>query len=157
VLKKQKVSPHNEVACLSSIVAMAPATPSYTIRTKKFLTNPLLSRKQFVVEIVHPNIKTPSRKDVTEKLATMYKVKDSRMISVFGFKTLFGGGRTQGFGLIYDSIESTKKFEPKHRQRRSGLAGAKVGSRRVKKELKLKAKKSRGKEKGKFTSQLKAK
>lgn len=27
----------------------------------------------------------------------------------------FGGGKSTGFGLIYDSIENAKKFEPKYR------------------------------------------
>jgi small subunit ribosomal protein S24e len=128
----------------------------YTIRTKKFLTNPLLQRKQFVIEVVHPNIPTPSRKEITEKLATMYKVKDSRCISVFGFKPQFGGGRTTGFGLIYATQEATKKFEPKYRLRRAGLITARASNRREKKEMKLKAKKSRGKEKGKYTAKLRA-
>ena len=128
----------------------------YTIRTKKFLTNPLLQRKQFVIEVVHPNIPTPSRKEITEKLATMYKVKDSRNISVFGFKPQFGGGRTAGFGLIYENQEATKKFEPKYRLRRAGLIAARASNRREKKEMKLKAKKSRGKEKGKYTPKLRA-
>lgn len=30
-------------------------------------------------------------------------------------KTKFGGGSSQGFGLIYDDEESQKKFEPKYR------------------------------------------
>ena len=128
----------------------------YTIRTRKFMSNPLLSRKQFVVEIVHPGIPTPSRKEITDKIASMYKVKDSRCISVFGFKPQFGGGRTSGFGLIYESQEATKKFEPKFRLKRVGLAVTKGANRREKKELKLKAKKSRGKEKGKFTAKLRA-
>ena len=121
------------------------------------MTNPLLSRKQFVVEIVHPGIPTPSRKEITDKLASMYKVKDSRTISVFGFKPQFGGGRTSGFGLIYESQEATKKFEPKHRLKRVGLTVTKGANRREKKELKLKAKKTRGKEKGKYTAKLRAK
>lgn len=27
----------------------------------------------------------------------------------------FGGGKSTGFGLIYDSVEASKKFEPKYR------------------------------------------
>lgn len=36
-------------------------------------------------------------------------------IQLFGFRTIFGGGKSTGFGLIYDSVEALKKFEPKHR------------------------------------------
>lgn len=27
----------------------------------------------------------------------------------------FGGGKSTGFGLIYDTIDAAKKFEPKYR------------------------------------------
>lgn len=29
--------------------------------------------------------------------------------------TQFGGGKSTGFGLIYDTLDSAKKFEPKYR------------------------------------------
>lgn len=32
----------------------------------------------------------------------------------------FGGGKSTGFGLIYDTIDSAKKFEPKYRLIRVG-------------------------------------
>ena len=34
---------------------------------------------------------------------------------MFGFRTVFGGGRSTGFCLVYDDLEAAKKFEPKHR------------------------------------------
>lgn len=37
------------------------------------------------------------------------------LVFVFGFHTKFGGGRSVGFGLIYDSMDKAKKFEPKYR------------------------------------------
>jgi ribosomal protein S24E len=45
----------------------------------------------------------------------MYDVKDQTQVIVFGFRTAFGGGKSTGFGLIYDSLEALKKFEPKYR------------------------------------------
>ncbi|KAF9603566.1 hypothetical protein IFM89_037065 [Coptis chinensis] len=45
----------------------------------------------------------------------MYEVKDPKSIFVFKFRTHFGGGKSTGFGLIYDSVDSSKKFEPKYR------------------------------------------
>lgn len=45
----------------------------------------------------------------------MYEVKDTNAIFVFKFRTHFGGGKSTGFGLIYDSVENAKKFEPKYR------------------------------------------
>jgi ribosomal protein S24E len=50
-----------------------------------------------------------------ERLAKMYEVKDPNTIFVFKFRTHFGGGKSTGFGLIYDNLESAKKFEPKYR------------------------------------------
>ncbi|KAI8092461.1 40S ribosomal protein S24 [Halteromyces radiatus] len=116
---------------------------SVTIRTRKFLTNRLLQRKQMVVDVIHPGLANLSREELREKLAKMYKT-DKEVVSVFGFKTHFGGGRTTGFGLIYDSVEALKKFEPKYRLVRIGLAEAPKGGRKQRKEKKNRAKKFRG-------------
>lgn len=53
--------------------------------------------------------------ELKEKLARMYEVKDPNSIFVFKFRTHFGGGKSTGFGLIYDSLENAKKYEPKYR------------------------------------------
>lgn len=45
----------------------------------------------------------------------MYEVKDPNAIFVFKFRTHFGGGKSTGFGLIYDSVDNAKKYEPKYR------------------------------------------
>lgn len=51
----------------------------------------------------------------------MYKATKEQ-ISVFGLRTQFGGGKTTGFALVYDSPEAMKKFEPRYRLIRVGLA-----------------------------------
>lgn len=51
----------------------------------------------------------------------MYKAQKDQ-VSVFGLRTQFGGGKTTGFALIYDSPEAMKKFEPRYRLVRVGLA-----------------------------------
>ncbi|KAL8471751.1 hypothetical protein ACS0TY_029115 [Phlomoides rotata] len=53
-----------------------------------------------------------SKAELKEKLARMYEVKDPNAIFVFKFRTHFGGGKSTGFGLIYDSVENAKKIEP---------------------------------------------
>lgn len=53
--------------------------------------------------------------ELKEKLARIYDVKDPNAIFVFKFRTHFGGGKSTGFGLIYDSVENAKKYEPKYR------------------------------------------
>ncbi|CAE7658271.1 RPS24B [Symbiodinium sp. CCMP2592] len=125
----------------------------FTIRTRKFQTNPLLGRKQFVVDVIHPSMANVSREDLGAKLAKMYKVHDSKCIQLFSFKTAFGGGRSTGFGLIYENLEKMKKFEPKYRLKRAGVGGEKTGAgRRGKKDTKNRMKKTRGKEKSKAKS-----
>lgn len=78
-------------------------------------------------------------------LAKLYKVEDPKTIFVFGFKTAFGGGRSSGFGLVYDNLPAAKKFEPKYRLAREQLITLNKGSRKQKKEKKNREKKLRGK------------
>ena len=72
------------------------AMPEFTIRTRKFKQNPLLGRKQFICDVIHPGSGNVSKKDLAAKLAGMYKAKDQNCIQLFGFKTSFGGGRSSG-------------------------------------------------------------
>ncbi|ONH79613.1 hypothetical protein BON23_1454 [Saccharomyces cerevisiae] len=92
-----------------------------TIRTRKVISNPLLARKQFVVDVLHPNRANVSKDELREKLAEVYKAEKDA-VSVFGFRTQFGGGKSVGFGLVYNSVAEAKKFEPTYRLVRYGLA-----------------------------------
>ncbi len=85
-----------------------------TIRTRKFMTNRLLARRQMVVDVLHPGKSSLPKTEVREKLAKLYKTTPD-VVFCFGFKTAFGGGRSSGFALIYDSLDLAKKFEPKYR------------------------------------------
>lgn len=69
---------------------------------------------------------------------------DAQLISLFGFRTKFGGGKSTGFCLIYDSAEAAKRFEPKHRLIRNGFVEKKETSRKQIKEAKNRKKKIRG-------------
>ncbi|WVQ84373.1 hypothetical protein IAT38_006525 [Cryptococcus sp. DSM 104549] len=128
-----------------------------TLRTSKFITNRLLNRRQFVLTVLHPTRPNVSRTELGEKLAKLYKAEKEQVV-VFGLKTKFGGGSSTGFGLIYDDLESQKKFEPKHRLVRNGLADKVVkASRKLRKERKNRAKKVRGKAKSKAAEPAKKK
>ena len=91
-----------------------------------------------VLDVLHPGLANVSKEALKEKVAKMYDVRDSNQIYLFGFKTQFGGGKSTGFGLIYDSIDAAKKFEPLHRlrrmrrssRRRQTRAAAEVADRR---------------------------
>ena len=97
--------------------------------------------------MLHPGLANVSKEALKEKVAKMYDVRDSNQIYLFGFKTQFGGGKSTGFGLIYDSIDAAKKFEPLHRLRRNGLEKEATGSRKQRKEKKNRIKRLRGKNK----------
>merc|ERR1712216_412589 len=117
-----------------------------TIRTRKFLTNRLLQRRQFLVDVIHPGKANIAKDEMREKLQKMYKVPDTNTIMLYGFKPAFGGGRSSGFGLIYDSTDALKKFKPRYRSVRMGLM-EKVNkmARKQKKERRNRMRKLRGK------------
>jgi small subunit ribosomal protein S24e len=127
------------------------------VRTRKFMTNRLLARKQFVIDVLHPGRANVSKAELKEKLAKVYDVRDPQSIFVFGFRTQFGGGKSTGFGLIYDSVDAAKKFEPKYRLIRNGLATKVEKSRKQMKERKNRAKKIRGVKKTKASDAAKKK
>jgi len=72
-------------------------------------------------DILHPGRANISKEELREKLSGMYKAGKDQ-VSVFGLRTQFGGGKTTGFALVYDSPEAMKKFEPHYRLVRVGLA-----------------------------------
>merc|ERR1712139_747838 len=118
--------------------------------TKKFITNRLLQRRQFVVEVIHPGVAGVSKKDLKEKLAKMYTVADPSCILLYGFKVAFGGGRSTGFGMIIDNLVAAKKFSQKYLLTRFEMGKAKGVARKQRKERKNRAKKVRGMKKAKM-------
>ncbi|KAG0568489.1 hypothetical protein M758_6G020300 [Ceratodon purpureus] len=133
------------------------AEKACTVRTRKFMTNRLLARKQFVIDVLHPGRANVSKAELKEKLQKLYEVRDPQSIFVFGFRTQFGGGKSTGFGLIYDSVDAAKKYEPKYRLIRNGLATKVEKSRKQIKERKNRAKKIRGVKKTKAAGDAKKK
>ena len=115
-----------------------------TIRTRKFMPNPLLKRRQFILDVFHPGKANVSKAILKEKLAGLFKVAEADCIFLFGFKTAFGGGKSTGFALIYNDIAAAKRFEPKYRQIRQGFESKVERSRKQLKEGKNKAKKTFG-------------
>eukprot|EP00531_Pseudo-nitzschia_arenysensis_P020044 CAMPEP_0116131374 /NCGR_PEP_ID=MMETSP0329-20121206/8971_1 /TAXON_ID=697910 /ORGANISM="Pseudo-nitzschia arenysensis, Strain B593" /LENGTH=136 /DNA_ID=CAMNT_0003625799 /DNA_START=274 /DNA_END=684 /DNA_ORIENTATION=+ len=118
-------------------------TDAVIIKTRKFKRNPLLARKQMIVDVVHPGRANVSKDELSELLAGMYK-GDAKLTILFGFRTKFGGGKSTGFCLIYDNEESMIKFEPQYRMVRKGVTTQKERSRKAMKEAKNKGKKIRG-------------
>ncbi|KAL8761769.1 MAG: hypothetical protein Q9184_002130 [Pyrenodesmia sp. 2 TL-2023] len=136
---------------------MADREQPVTLRTRKFIRNPLLGRKQMVVDVLHPSRPNVSKDELRSKLAELYKAsKDT--VSVFGFRTQFGGGKSTGFALIYDSNEAMKKFEPHYRLVRYGQATkVEKASRQQRKQRKNRTKTVRGTAKNKAAAASKKK
>ena len=123
-------------------------TKSLVIRVRKFVSNKLLERKQFILDVFSADHQNPTRAEIKAEIAKKFKANEDTIV-VYGLESRFGGGRTSGFGFVYNNKDSLMKFEPKFRKLRSGLIVKKAGviSRRLKKETKNKLKKFRGKTK----------
>ncbi|KAI1336665.1 putative 40S ribosomal protein S24 [Xylariaceae sp. FL0016] len=123
---------------------MADSDAPVTLRTRKFIRNPLLGRKQMVVDILHPGRANISKEQLREKLGSMYKASKDQ-VNCFGLRTHYGGGKTTGFALVYDSPEAMKKFEPQYRLCRVGMATRpEKASRQQRKQRKNRMKTLRG-------------
>jgi small subunit ribosomal protein S24e len=96
-----------------------------------------------VVDVLHVGAKPVSKKDLNSAIAKLHKV-DVKTVVTYGFSTVFGGGRSSGFGLIYDAPEDVAKFEPKYRLTRLGQGTKKVRSRKQWKDLKKKKRETWG-------------
>jgi ribosomal protein S24E len=60
------------------------------------------------VDVIHPGKPAQSKTEVAKLVAKLHKAEEP-LVVLYGFKTAFGGGRSTGFGLIYDSAEDLKK------------------------------------------------
>ncbi|KAJ6437254.1 40S ribosomal protein S24 [Purpureocillium lavendulum] len=99
---------------------MADNDSPVTLRTRKFIRNPLLGRKQMVVDILHPSRANISKEELREKLGGMYKAQK-------------------------DQVQAMKKFEPNYRLVRVGMATkAERASRQQRKQRKNRQKTLRG-------------
>lgn len=103
-----------------------------TLRIRKFINNKLLDRKQFVVELKHEGEKAPTRDEVKDQIVKTLHA-DKNLTVVFALHTHFGGGTTSGFAYIYQNQDALKKFEPKHRLIKAGLAQKGTKTRRMRK------------------------
>jgi small subunit ribosomal protein S24e len=68
-----------------------------------------------MVDITHSPETKVTKEQVKEYIRSYFKKPH---VSLFGVKKMFGGGRTQGFVLVYDNEDSMKKFEPAYRLKR---------------------------------------
>jgi len=133
----------NSVGLTQSFVQMA--DNAVTVRTKRLMRNPLLQRRQCAIEVLHPGRASVSKKELREHVAKLLKVKEVDAVIPYGLQLAFGGGRSTGFALIYDSAEAAKKLARPDHKIRLGLAEkpTKKGRKGIK-EAKNRKKKVRG-------------
>jgi len=105
------------------------------------------------LDVFHSNEARAKKDEIAVKVSEKFR-NDAENVVLFGFKTRFGGGRSTGFCLIYDSKDAKKKYEPIHRLRRTKEAPEKdtTLTRKIKKEVKIKRKKVRGTAKSKIAA-----
>merc|ERR1711976_35356 len=121
-----------------------------TLFAKRVVHNPLLCRKQMCIEIIHTSKVNISKTQIKETLAKKYKV-GVQQVAVYGLKFKFGGGRSTGFALVYDSVDARKANDMKHLLRRDKLYTERDGkkTRKQAKEIKGRVKRVRGTAKAK--------
>ncbi|XP_036180754.1 40S ribosomal protein S24-like [Myotis myotis] len=108
--------------------------------TKKLMTHRLLQRKQMVFGVLNLGMATVPTAEIRGELAKMYAIT-ADVIFVFEFRTHFGGGKTTGFGMIYDSLAYARKNELKRGPAGHGMS--EKASRKPQKEHKSRMKKGR--------------
>ena len=60
--------------------------------------------------MIHPDMANVKKDDIKTQLVKKFNTKEDR-ITVYGLKTRFGGGRSSGFALIYNSKEDKVKYD----------------------------------------------
>ena len=103
-----------------------------SMHIRKYIVNKLLDRKQFIVDLSHPGEKAPNRDEIKDLVSAKLKANKENIV-IFGLRTVFGGGKTTGFGLIYDNLDALMKIEPKHRLVKAKLAEKSKQTRRMRK------------------------
>lgn len=70
--------------------------------------------------MIHPSMANVKKDDIKAKLASKFGSAKDR-ITIYGLKTQFGGGRSSGFALIYNSTEDKNKYDSKSALKRVSL------------------------------------
>eukprot|EP01043_Picozoa_sp_COSAG02_P029407 COSAG02_NODE_1829_length_10738_cov_4.595827_9_plen_135_part_00 len=96
-----------------------------------------------VIDVLHPGRANVPHAEIQKELAEKYRAKGN-CVFTFGMKTAFGGGKSTGFGLVYDNEAKAMAMEARYRLVRNGLKEAKPGGMKSKKEKKNRMKKLRG-------------
>jgi small subunit ribosomal protein S24e len=97
------------------------------IKIGRETSNPLLSRREYEVEIAHAEAPTPKREELRVRLAEVLKVPKDRLV-VESLHPSFGSPLTRGIVHVYESREALEKTEREHILVRNGLREKKAAS-----------------------------
>ena len=67
-----------------------------------------------MVDVLHPGRPNVPHSEIQKELAEKYRAKPN-CVFTFGMKCSFGGGKSTGFGLIYDNEAKAMASEPQWR------------------------------------------
>ena len=67
-----------------------------------------------VVDVLHPGRPNVPHSEIQKEIAEKYRAKPN-CVFTFGMKCSFGGGKSTGFGLIYDNEAKAMASEPQWR------------------------------------------
>ena len=98
---------------------MVEPVKGHTICTRHLVDNLHLHRRQIQIHVIHPRRGNLSRLDLKEELARKFHVSDTQTIFISGYQTKFSF--SNGFDIIYDSVQDTLKNEPTHCLSQNGL------------------------------------
>ncbi|CDS00338.1 hypothetical protein, partial [Sporisorium scitamineum] len=73
-------TPRKSISTSQHSSSSSDSTSPVTLRTRKFITNRLLQRKQMVLDVIHPARPNVSKAELSEKLSEMYKTPKEQCI-----------------------------------------------------------------------------
>jgi small subunit ribosomal protein S24e len=82
--------------------------------------NPLLQRREFHIDILHPSSASPKRGEVRKEFCAVKSAVADRMV-VEWVRAVYGAPRSRGLIYVYDNVEALKKTARHHILLRNGL------------------------------------
>lgn len=96
------------LGCLRTTTTM---NDTVIVKIRRFMTNHLPQKKQMVAYALHSGKPTALKKEIWPLLAKVHKTIPDAIVA-FGFRTHYGGGKTTGLGMIYESFKYASRICP---------------------------------------------
>lgn len=90
--------------------------------------NPLLQRREFHIDILHPSSASPKRGEVRKEFCAVKSAAADRMV-VEWVRAIYGAPRSRGLIYVYDNVEALKKTARHHILLRNGLIKSEKGAK----------------------------